>query len=210
LREPRAECNEWKDTLFLGHPLLLMNEPLSELSALQLEAPAVQVGAQPFDGGELQRLDPRAVPCERIAGWVRSLVMFLLGCVGLLFYWTGRDPRLLRSLLLVGLLFLVVTLSLLATLILPRLAWSHASWRLLPLVLEIRRGVLFRRVISVPRARVQHTDVERGPIERRFGLATLVIYTAGHDDSEIRLEGLEHGVALALRDRLLGGASDGA
>ncbi len=166
--------------------------------------------AQPFDGGAPQRLDPRSVPCERIAGWVRSLVLFLLGLVGLLFQATSHDPRWLRLLFLAGLLFCVVSLSILATLILPRLSWKHASWRLLPLVLEIRRGVVFRHVVSVPRARVQHTDVERGPIERRFGLATLVVYTAGHDDSEIRLSGLEHGVALALRDRLLGGAGDGA
>lgn len=187
-----------------------MVEPSSDLSAPQSGVPTAGLAPQPFDEGVLQRLDPRTVPCERIAGWVRSLVLFLLGLVGLLFYATSRDPRLVRLLLLAGLLCLVVGLSVLATLILPRLAWSHASWRLLPLVLELRRGVVFRHVISVPRARVQHTDVERGPIERRFGLATLVVYTAGHDDSEIRLEGLEHGVALALRDRLLGGTGDGA
>jgi uncharacterized protein len=60
----------------------------------------------------------------------------------------------------------------------------------------------------VPRERVQHTDVERGPLGRRFGLATLVVHTAGHQDSEIRLEGLEHGTALAVRDRLLASGSE--
>jgi len=173
-------------------------------SALESPAPP------PFELGVAQRLDPRSVPCERIAGWIRTAVLVALGSAGLVFYWTGSEPRLVRLAFLAGLLLLVVLASLLATVILPRLAWQHASWRLFPLVLEIRRGVVFRHLVSVPRARVQHTDVERGPIERRFGLATLVVHTAGHDDSEIRLEGLEHGVALALRDRLLTSGGDGA
>lgn len=164
----------------------------------------------PFELGVAQRLDPRSVPCERIGGWIRSAVFLLLGSAGLVFYWTGREPRLVRLLFLAGLLFVVVLVSLLTTVVLPRLAWKHASWRLFPLVLELRRGVVFRHLVSVPRARVQHTDVERGPLERRFGLATLVVHTAGHDDSEIRLAGLEHGVALALRDHLLAGGGDGA
>ena len=178
--------------------------------AVPTAEPAPEPVAAPFELGVAQKLDPRSVPCERIAGWIRSAVLLLLGSVGLIFYWTGREPRLVRLLFLAGLLLFVVLASLFATVVLPRLAWKHASWRLFPLALEIRRGVVFRHLVSVPRARVQHTDIERGPIERRFGLATLVVHTAGHDDSEIRLEGLEHGVALALRDRLLAGNGDGA
>lgn len=175
-----------------------------------LESAEAGPSSPPFELGVAQRLDPRSVPCERIGGWIRSAVLSVLGAAGLVFYWTGSDPRFVRLLFLVGLLGLLVAASVLATVILPRLAYQHASWRLFPLVLEIRRGVVFRHQIHVPRARVQHTDVERGPIERRFGLATLVVHTAGHDDSEIRLAGLEHGVALALRDRLLAGGDDGA
>jgi hypothetical protein len=73
----------------------------------------------------------------------------------------------------------------------------------------IRSGVWFQHVRTVPRARVQHTDVERGPIERRYGLATLVVHTAGHQDSEIRLEGLAHATAVAIRDHLLAGGGAG-
>jgi membrane protein YdbS with pleckstrin-like domain len=186
-------------------------EPLPSEAGPARELPLPEPAPASFELGVSQRLDPRSVPCERIAGWIRSGVLLVLGSAALVFYWTGRDPRLARLLFLAGLLGFVVLVSLLATVVLPRLAWKHASWRLFPLVLEIRRGILFRHLVSVPRARVQHTDVERGPIERRFGLATLVVHTAGHDDSEIRLEGLEHGVALALRDRLLkGGGGDGA
>jgi membrane protein YdbS with pleckstrin-like domain len=55
----------------------------------------------------------------------------------------------------------------------------------------------------VPRSRVQHTDVSQGPLERRYGLGTLVIYTAGTSHSRVNLEGLDHEVARRIRAHLL-------
>ena len=53
-------------------------------------------------------------------------------------------------------------------------------------------------MIHVPRSRVQHTDVSQGPVERRFGLGTLVIYTAGTDYARVDLAGLDHGSPYAF------------
>ena len=55
----------------------------------------------------------------------------------------------------------------------------------------------------MPRSRVQHTDVSQGPLERGYGLGTLVIYTAGTDHAKVDLHGLDHATALAIRDHLL-------
>jgi membrane protein YdbS with pleckstrin-like domain len=74
----------------------------------------------------------------------------------------------------------------------------------------IRRGVFWRRVIHVPRSRVQHTDVSQGPLERGHGLGTLVIYTAGTDHARVDLHGLDHAAALAIRDHLLPGEGEDA
>ena len=50
----------------------------------------------------------------------------------------------------------------------------------------------------------------RVPIERSFGLGTLVIFTAGTEHARVQLHGLDHGVALRIRDHLLssGGGDD--
>lgn len=84
----------------------------------------------------------------------------------------------------------------------PPIAHRYKEYRLAPRVLEIRRGVLWRERIAVPRSRVQHIDVKQGPIERRFGLATLVTYTAGTQHSAVAMPGLDHDLALRLRDEL--------
>ena len=90
----------------------------------------------------------------------------------------------------------------------PWREYQHASYRVDEQGIEIRKGVFWRVTINVPRSRVQHTDVSQGPIERRYGLGTLIIHTAGTDHAKVELAGLEHGVALRIREHLLpsGGA----
>ncbi|HST46033.1 MAG TPA: PH domain-containing protein [Luteimonas sp.] len=66
----------------------------------------------------------------------------------------------------------------------------------------LRRGRLWQRETRVPATRVQHLDLRRGPLERRFGLATLVIHTAGTRDSAVHVAGLALADAERLRDHL--------
>lgn len=85
----------------------------------------------------------------------------------------------------------------------PTRTYAHTRYRVDDQSIEIWRGVYWREVVNVPRSRVQHTDVTQGPIDRRFGLGTLVIYTAGTDYARVELHGLEHGDALRIRTYLL-------
>lgn len=57
--------------------------------------------------------------------------------------------------------------------------------------LRIRRGLWWRSETLVPRSRVQHMDLERGPIERMLGLASLVVHTAGTRMNAVRLPGMD-------------------
>jgi membrane protein YdbS with pleckstrin-like domain len=66
--------------------------------------------------------------------------------------------------------------------------------------LRVVGGVLFRKDTIVPFGRVQHLDVEQGPIERAFGLATLVLHTAGNHNSSVRLPGLANELAIEMRE----------
>jgi membrane protein YdbS with pleckstrin-like domain len=85
----------------------------------------------------------------------------------------------------------------------PRLHYCHSSFQVDSEQIEIARGYLVRSIINIPRSRVQHTDVSQGPFERRHGLGTLHIYTAGVSHAMVPLPGLEHTRALAIRDQLL-------
>lgn len=84
-----------------------------------------------------------------------------------------------------------------------QLRWKNTRWRLDDDGLRVRRGRFWRSEILIPRVRVQHLDIERGPIERRLGLATLVVHTAGTRMHALRQPGFDEQAANALRDALV-------
>lgn len=83
-----------------------------------------------------------------------------------------------------------------------RYAALYAAMHLADGVL-IRRGVWWRAEIFVPRARIQHTEVNQGPLDRRWGMASVSLHTAGTRLENIALPGLPRDIAEHLRDELL-------
>lgn len=65
--------------------------------------------------------------------------------------------------------------------------------------LRVVRGIWFRSDTIVPFGRVQHIDVIQGALERGYGLATVVLHTAGTHNASVALPGLSHQDALAVR-----------
>lgn len=68
--------------------------------------------------------------------------------------------------------------------------------------LRVARGLLFRSDTVVPFGRVQHIDVDQGPLERAFGLARLTVHTAGSHNASVTLPGLGHETALEMRETI--------
>lgn len=68
--------------------------------------------------------------------------------------------------------------------------------------LYLERGVVTRVRTVVPYVRIQHVDVSRGPLERVFGLATTVVYTAGSRGADVSIPGLTPERAGDLQTRL--------
>lgn len=161
--------------------------------------------------GQEHALDPRVVPLERVTGAMLLAVMAVASLTGLLVAWFVDDDR---PAWLGWALTLswptMMTAAAWQVFSWPPRAYRHTSYRVDDRGIEIRRGVFWRAVINVPKSRVQHIDVSQGPVERRFGLGTLVLYTAGTDHAKVELAGLEHGRALAIRAHLLPSGSNDA
>ncbi|HET6967805.1 MAG TPA: PH domain-containing protein [Ornithinibacter sp.] len=78
---------------------------------------------------------------------------------------------------------------------------SAISWVELDEEIVIRRGRLFRSLVSVPYGRLQYVDIQSGPLMRSQGIATCEIHTAS-PESGGSLPGLPVAEAEALRTRL--------
>lgn len=92
----------------------------------------------------------------------------------------------------------------------PKRVYRAWAYRIDGRVLETRSGVLFRLTRLLPLNRLQHVDLQRGPLERMFGLASLVLYTAGTSSASITVPGLDHEEAARLRDHLIAIGGDDA
>lgn len=68
--------------------------------------------------------------------------------------------------------------------------------------LRVVRGLLFRSDSVVPFGRIQHIDLDQGPLERLYGLSTLTVHTAGTHNASVRLPGLLNEDAVAMRETI--------
>lgn len=78
----------------------------------------------------------------------------------------------------------------------PAITWAEGAEELV-----VRRGRMFRSLVSVPYGRLQFVDVQSGPLERRFGMATVELHTASPQSRGV-IPGLPTAEAEALRERL--------
>ena len=83
------------------------------------------------------------------------------------------------------------------------LVWRAWQFRVGEGALHLRHGVVARRESTIPYHRVQHIDLEAGPLERRMGLTSLILRTASAS-SDSTVPGIDAGEADALRTRILG------
>jgi len=67
--------------------------------------------------------------------------------------------------------------------------------------LVVTGGVLFRRLVAVPYGRMQFVDVQAGPLDQRFGIASVTLHTAS-TETAATIPGLPAAEAARLRDRL--------
>lgn len=82
----------------------------------------------------------------------------------------------------------------------PRRRYRSWGYKLDEDELHIQQGIWTRIRTIVPFGRVQHIDVVQGPLERNFGVGTLILHTAGTRNSAVALPGLEFGEAGRIRD----------
>ncbi|MWV41141.1 PH domain-containing protein [Natrialba sp. INN-245] len=80
----------------------------------------------------------------------------------------------------------------------------YQAWRfeLQSDALYLERGVITFVETAVPFVRVQHVDTQFGPIERLLGLSSVVVYTAGSRNADVRIPGLTPDRARELQDTL--------
>lgn len=143
---------------------------------------------------------PRHQFDRRVVGWWRTQLAIAVGVV-------------VAPLLILGLLIepartwlflpaaILAAIGLVLLLLLPLWWYRVHRWEVTGHAVYSRTGYFWQTWRVAPMSRIQTVDTTRGPIQRGFGLATVVVTTASSAGA-VRLEGLDHEQAAELAEEL--------
>ncbi len=141
-------------------------------------------------------------PSVRTLWFVGRLVFWgILGVVFAIVFFTlmiGK-PEWRSFLLIAGLALGALALL---SIVWPFISYKHWGYAIRNTDFLIRSGVIWKRLSAVPFSRIQHVDSDSGPLERSFGIANLIIHTAGSGSGSLGVPGLQAEHAEELRDYL--------
>jgi uncharacterized protein len=147
-------------------------------------------------GEPAERLDPRAITLWRITGLLNMLPLLVgAGFAGWALARFGGASAFVEILPVLAVLVLGVVVVGVA----PGLRWKRWRYEIRPDEIDLQRGIWWVERTLVPLARIQHVDTRQGPLQRRFGLSTVVFYTAAGPN---QIPELSTPVAAEVRDRI--------
>lgn len=157
-------------------------------------------GARASDYAEdvppLTPLSPAQVPVLRLHAALGACVGFLVSLMpGLILL---QEQPAIATALVAGTASLAVAYAS----VMPRRRYRSWGYAVGKDELHVAHGVLTRVRTAVPFGRVQHLDVAQGPVQRRYGVATLILHTAGTRAATVTLPGLDRAEAERLRDEI--------
>ena len=81
----------------------------------------------------------------------------------------------------------------------PRIAYAIRDKDIL-----YKSGVFWQTVTAIPFNRIQHVEKSSTPLDRRFDIATLQLFTAGGSGGDLKIHGLSAQIAENLRVFIIG------
>ena len=143
-----------------------------------------------------ERLDSRAIRLWRLTAALGMTPLVIGGGVAMqVLLRLDQTPAWIALLpLLLAILLGIVTIG-----VVPPLRWRRWRYEIRPDEIDLQRGILWIERTLVPLARIQHVDTRQGPLQRRFGLSTVVFYTAAGPN---QIPELSTPIAAEVRDRI--------
>ncbi len=142
------------------------------------------------------RLDPRAKQLWRLGSAIGGLVTTVIVALGAFGLQRLAEFEMRWAWVAVGVTLLFAILN---AWIGPELRYRFWRYDIRPDEADLQHGWFTRTRQLVPMARIQHVDTRSGPLDRRFGLASVVLYTAA---GAALIPALATDVAAEVRDRI--------
>jgi hypothetical protein len=142
----------------------------------------------------LTPIEPSYLKILRWEWLILSIILGVLVAILLCFINPLQQP--LRIGLLIGAWVLITA----AWYWLQEKSFSNKAFAIREKDVIYRSGWIIQSTHTCPFNRIQHSAVTIGPLEKRFGLASLVLYTAGSSEADLRIRGLQETTAWTLKE----------
>ncbi len=146
---------------------------------------------------QLNPIDPSYLKLLRIE-WLISSAFLLIAVALLIFFIPEIRYTFWRFLFILSALLIIVPYYFFLQKAFPCMAFAVREHDVI-----YQRGWLIRSVKICPFNRIQNCNIQSGPLERKWKLATLTLYTAGSTGADMRIPGLRQDVAERLRQYIL-------
>lgn len=130
---------------------------------------------------------------------VEATIFLALGVAMALIYHFQQEFTGYGSYLIAAYVILLV-----GTVFFSRLGFSKKGFAFREHDVIFRNGIIATHTMVIPYNRVQHVALHEGAISRLFGLAKIEIFTAGGNQSDIEIPGIQKQQAEGIKQLLMG------
>ena len=149
------------------------------------------------EGIQWQPIDPRY---RKVLWrqWLITWALLLIAAVLLVFFSTALRDILSIVSIAGGLILLAII-----NWILVARSFAYKAYALREHDIFYRTGWLVQSVRVCPFNRIQHCSVDAGILERKYGLSSLSVFTAGGNEADMKIPGLPEPTATSLREFII-------
>lgn len=151
---------------------------------------------------ELIPIEKEYLKVMRIEWLIISVILLI--ATGVLMFLSPALQRLPANIFLVAFVLLVIIVYFLF----QTMAFKKKAYGLREKDIIYQNGVIIQQTSICPFNRIQNSSVSSGPFERKYGLATLHLYTAGTTGADIHIKGLKEETAQNIKEYIAKKISD--
>jgi membrane protein YdbS with pleckstrin-like domain len=160
-----------------------------------------------------EQIDPRSIPDAKLINWqpiekdylkvlrlewlLASFILFFIVIALLFFIIPFRDT--IPVILLWGSWLLFVLLYF----FIQEKSFHLRAYAIREHDILYRHGWIVQHINACPVNRIQHCSADAGPLERKFKLSSLTLFTAGTSGADLKISGLRTEIAENMRDFIL-------
>ena len=129
---------------------------------------------------------------------INTFLIFTLILTGLIIFINLKLGELIHG--YVWIVYLGYGLCLLTVVTFLVIGFSRRKYAMREKDITYKSGVLFKKMTTVPFSRIQHVEIDQGPVSRLFSLASLSVFTAGDSSDDLEVRGIQKEEALRIKE----------